>query len=162
MTDPIPGDGCAYCAGRRCPGGHPFSFHRPGSVGTGPDGNLVDAVALLCFGREHHIVLCFDMYHGAKASRIPEDPGTGEPTGRGTAHLRFRNFPDQADGYGVARVPNIPPDVPQQLLRPRFVVDSVLSSATPSRPSRIPLATRVRPWRDPAATLRLTVWGVPA
>ena len=86
LSNPVPGDGCNYCARLRCPAGHAFWFHRVGSVGNAPDGHWVDAIQLLCFGGEAHVVLHFDMYHAEGTPLVPDALTITSPAGRGTAH----------------------------------------------------------------------------
>lgn len=51
-TNPIPvrapAGERAYLCRLRCACGEPFVFHRPGSVGPGPDGHTLDVYELLC------------------------------------------------------------------------------------------------------------------
>src|SRR5262245_18000445 len=70
-TNPIPADGNWYCRRLRCPAGHPYWYHRLGSVGRGPDHHIVDLIELQCFGRESRIELFFDMYHNGRSSLVP-------------------------------------------------------------------------------------------
>lgn len=95
LSNPIPADGNWYCRRLRCPSGHPFWYHRLGSVGTGPDGHIVDRLHLVCFGRESEVVLYFDMYHEGHSSWVPDGLTWDDmPSGRGTTGGRVVGFPD--------------------------------------------------------------------
>ena len=97
MSNPIPADGKWYCELLRCPKGHPYWFHRLGSVGWGPDRHMLDHMELLCFGRESHIGLYFDMYHFGSSPQVPEGLSFGSPEGKGTRRGRLLNFPEGLD-----------------------------------------------------------------
>ena len=93
--NPIPVDGDWYCRRLRCPNGHPFWYHRLGSVWPGPDGHILDHMHLLCFGREYEVSLYFDMYHEEYTSRAPEGLTLEyEPAGKGTTSGRVPDFPE--------------------------------------------------------------------
>jgi hypothetical protein len=95
LSNPIPVDGNWYCRRLRCPNGHPFWYHRLGSVGRGPDSHIVDRVHLLCFGRESEVILYFDMYHEEFTSLAPEGLTLEyEPAGKGTTSGRVPDFPE--------------------------------------------------------------------
>ena len=59
MTNPIPVRGAVgeleYLAHLHCECGRPFLFHRMGSCGEGPDGDVVDLYELLCGTGKHRI-----------------------------------------------------------------------------------------------------------
>jgi hypothetical protein len=94
-SNPIPADGNLYCRRLRCPSGHPFWYHRVGSVGPGPDGHIVDRLHLVCFGRESEVILYFDMYHDGASSLVPDGLGwENGPAGRGTTAGMVDGFPD--------------------------------------------------------------------
>jgi tetratricopeptide (TPR) repeat protein len=92
-SNPIPADGNWYCQRLRCPNGHPYWYHRPGSVGFGPDGHMVDSLELQCFGGESRINLFFDMYHKGASSLVPEGLILGLAEGIGTTKGIIPNFP---------------------------------------------------------------------
>lgn len=94
-SNPIPADGNWYCRRLRCPSGHPFFYQRLGSVGTAPDGHIIDRLHLLCFGRESELVLYFDMYHKGASTLAPEGLLLDtEPSGRGTTSGILAEFPE--------------------------------------------------------------------
>lgn len=101
-TNPIPADGNWYCRRLRCPRGHPYWYHRLGSLGPGPDGHIVDAVELLCFGGESHIELFFDMYHAGASSMVPSGLAIAGEAGRGSTQGRALLFPEGLDEYEEA------------------------------------------------------------
>lgn len=92
-SNPIVGNASGYCRRLRCPSGHPFWFHRLGSVGSGPDQHIVDGIGLLCFGREYQTTLFFDMYHSGIPSQTPEGLSLGTTDGKGSAHHGYVDFP---------------------------------------------------------------------
>lgn len=93
-TNPIPADGNWYCKRLRCPSGHPYYYHRLGSVGHGPDGHIVDCMELICFGRESRVKLFFDMYHHGPSTFVPHGLGFGAPEGAGTTQGEVADFPN--------------------------------------------------------------------
>lgn len=99
MSNPIPADGNWYCRRLRCPNGHPFWYHRQGSVGSGPDRHIMDRMELLCFGGEHHVILYFDMYHPGASSKVPDGLTVGEPLGRGETRGFVPGFPQNLPEY---------------------------------------------------------------
>ena len=101
-SKPICADGQWYCARLRCAKAHPFWFHRLCSCPPpGPDGHILDQMELLCFGRETHITLYFDMYHGSETALVPEGLSLGKPEGRGTTLQVFRFPEDLQQGSNV-------------------------------------------------------------
>jgi len=75
-----------YLATLQCGCGQSFQFNRAGSVGSGPDGHMVDAYNLVCRTGKHSITLYMDMYHAGPTSLVPEGltrvklpPGAGLP-----------------------------------------------------------------------------------
>lgn len=101
-TNPIPADGSWYCRRLRCPAGHPYWYHRLGSVGAGPDEHMVDRVELKCFGGESHLELYFDMYHVGPSSRIPKGLSIGTEAGLGSTSGRAVPFPEGLAEYDPA------------------------------------------------------------
>lgn len=93
-TNPIPTDGNWYCKRLRCPRDHPYYYHRLGSVGSGPDGHILDCMQLICFGRESRVELFFDMYHHGASTFIPGGLEFGAPEGAGTTQGMVSDFPD--------------------------------------------------------------------
>ena len=89
-TNPIPAEAQSYCCKLRCPEGHGYWFHRPESVGTGPDGHFIDCMELLCFSGESHIELYFDMYNIGSSELIPKNLGGGIGLGVGATSNMFR------------------------------------------------------------------------
>ena len=92
-TNPIEGDGGYFCARLWCPTGHPFWFHRLGSVGReGPDEHILDLMELVCFGGETRERLFFDMYHEVSLA-APSGLRLGDAGGLGTRVGRVARFP---------------------------------------------------------------------
>ena len=98
-TNPIPADGNWYCRRLRCPAGHPYWYHRLGSVGPGPDHHMVDRVELQCFGGESRVELFFDMYHVEPSSFVPQGLSMGTVAGLGSTRGRVMPFPEGLDEY---------------------------------------------------------------
>ena len=101
-TNPVLGDGGHYCARLWCQDGHPFWYHRLGSLGRGPGGHILDLMELECFGGEVRDLLIFDMYHSELSAVAPARLSLGAPDGLGTRVGRVVHFPDElfamADG----------------------------------------------------------------
>jgi hypothetical protein len=91
--NPILGHGGWYGRHLRCPAGHAFYYHRLGAVGPGPDGHTLDAVELLCFGGECHLLLYIDFYHDGPWSRVPDGLRLGTPAGVGDTRGMRPDFP---------------------------------------------------------------------
>lgn len=102
VTNPIPAQGNWYCRRLRCPAGHPYWYHRLGSVGQGPDGHIIDRVELLCLARESRIELFFDMYHTGQSAAVPRDLSMGIEAGRGSTRGLAVPFPDGLEEYDLS------------------------------------------------------------
>ena len=62
----------AYLERLRCSDGNAPAFHRAGSVGTGPFGNILDAYNVRCLaGMPARSTVYMDMYHGGHAENRP-------------------------------------------------------------------------------------------
>jgi hypothetical protein len=68
-----------YLSALRCSCNQPFTFHRVGSVGSGPDGHIIDEYDLICKTGKHKVVLYMDMYHSGQSDLIPEGLTKAEP-----------------------------------------------------------------------------------
>ena len=98
-SNPIPGDGDWYCRRLRCPDGHPYWYHRLGSVGPGPDRHIVDHIELQCFAGESRIQLFFDMYHLGPSSMVPTHLSIGPQAGLGSTSGLAIPFPEGLDDF---------------------------------------------------------------
>jgi len=87
--NPIPVDGPSgerlFLSCLRCACGEPFTFHRPGSVGKGPDAHVVDVFELVCRAGEHRLELFFDLYHPGSTPAPPEGLTLAAPWGVGVS-----------------------------------------------------------------------------
>lgn len=93
-TNPVPADGNWYCRRLRCSAGHPYWYHRLGSVGSGPDNHTLDLVELQCFSGESQIRLFFDMYHLGPSSLVPRGLSMVTEAGLGSTRGRAIPFPE--------------------------------------------------------------------
>ncbi|SRR5690554_2630377 len=53
----------AYLSRLRCPDGNKPTFHRIGSFGEGPYGNIIDGYRVRCSPDSEGVIIFMDMYH---------------------------------------------------------------------------------------------------
>lgn len=61
----------AYLERLRCPDGSVPMFHRIGSFGVGPHGNIMDGYRVRCHPDEEGVVVFMDMYHPGHVETAP-------------------------------------------------------------------------------------------